>query len=355
MSIILVTGSNAGLGFHCVEALAKMPEIGTIILACRNTTAANTAAASIVNKCKCAPERLVVLPEPCNLSELESVRQYAAAVKKYLNGRSLTTLVNNAGIGGSSTWSKNSAGSDMIFATNHLGHYLLTLLLLPTITDRIVNVSSEVHDPETKTPLPDPGIDWPKNEAEYQSLLLRGEPLPVYGSKNGQLRYSRSKLCNVFFTNELALRTTGAIPITVEPSVAAAATTLPQKSSCKLSNAKQVKCVAFNPGLMLDTDFVKNIMGGIIGAFAWFLLPVLRMTSVEHVLRSGPLSGGRLARIATGKILSDSTAAFVSDETPHPSSEFSRSMEGLKYQRELWEHSAKWAEMTSAEMQAAGF
>ena len=189
MSIILVTGSNTGLGYFCVEALSVMPDVATIILSCRNTSAANTAAASIISKTKCAPEKLVVLPEPCNLSELESVRQYAAAVKKYLNGRSLSSLINNAGIGGSSTWSKNSVGSDMIFATNHLGHYLLTLLLLPTITDRIVNVSSEVHDPEKKTPLPDPGIDWPNSEAEYQSLLLRGEPLPAYGSKNGQLRY----------------------------------------------------------------------------------------------------------------------------------------------------------------------
>ena len=299
-----MTGSNAGLGYHCVAALSTMPDVGTIILACRNITSANTAAASIVGKTKCAPEKLVVLPEPCNLSELESVRQYAAAVKKYLNGRSLSSLINNAGIGGSATWSKNSAGSDMIFATNHLGHYLLTLLLLPTISDRIINVSSEVHDPDMKTPLPDPGIDWPQNDAEYQSLLLRGEPLPAYGSKNGQLRYSRSKLCNVFFTNELALRTTGAIPNTLEPVVATAAAALPQRSSCKLSNTKHIKVLAFNPGLMLDTDFVKNIMGSVIGTFAWLLLPILRLTSVVDLLRTGPLSGGRLARMATGKILS---------------------------------------------------
>ena len=148
---------------------------------------------------------------------------------------------------------------------------------------------------------------------------------------------------------------TGTIPITLDPSVAAVAATLPQKCSCKLPNAKHIKVLAFNPGLMLDTSFVKNIMGTVIGTFAWLLLPILRLTSVEHLLRTGPLSGGRLARLATGKILSDATAAFVSDETPHPSSAFSLSVEGLKYQQELWVHSAKWAGMTSVEMTAAGF
>lgn len=162
MTTILVTGCNTGLGFHAVQALSVMPDVGTVILACRNTASAEKVVADIVKVTNCNPEKLVVLPEPCDLSELVSVRQYAIALKKYLgtNGKKLMCLVNNAGVGGGPIWTKNSVGHDMKFATNHLGHYLLTLLLLPLITDRIVNVSSEVHDSDKKTTLPDPAVDF---------------------------------------------------------------------------------------------------------------------------------------------------------------------------------------------------
>jgi NAD(P)-dependent dehydrogenase (short-subunit alcohol dehydrogenase family) len=266
-------------------------------------------------------------------------------------------LVNNAGIGGSPTYSKNAAGHEMIFATNHLGHSLLTLLLMPFITDRIINVSSEVHDPEEKAPLPDPGIGWPQNDAEYVSLLLHGEPFPGDSNHtNGGRRYSRSKLCNVFYTNELAFRLSGAVPKTIdEEAVVAAATKRPQKSSCQLPHAKDLKVLAYNPGLMLDTQFFEKIAGSFAGTLAWLLTPLLQYTPAGRFLRSGPLSGGRLARIATGTLLADENAAFASDEKAKPSSVFSRSKEGLKYQEELWNHSIEWAGVTPEELRAAGW
>jgi NAD(P)-dependent dehydrogenase (short-subunit alcohol dehydrogenase family) len=125
----------------------------------------------------------------------------------------LSALVNNAGIGGSSKYSKNAQGHEMTFATNHLGHFLLTILLLPSITGCIINVSSEVHDPATKTYAPDPEIGYPKNTEEYNIKLLGGEPLEGENDAvSGQRRYSRSKFCNVLFTNELAFRLSGDIP-----------------------------------------------------------------------------------------------------------------------------------------------
>ena len=138
---IVVTGCTAGLGLHCVTSLAADPSVGTIIFACRNKVAAETTATSIISKTKCAPGKIVVLSEACDLQDNASVRRFATAVHSYLNGRKIYALVNNAGIGGSATWSKNAEGHDSIFVSNHLGHFLLTVLLLPVITDRVVNVS----------------------------------------------------------------------------------------------------------------------------------------------------------------------------------------------------------------------
>ena len=86
---------------------------------------------------------------------------------------------------------------------------------------------------------------------------------------------------------------------------------------------------------MLDTHFASNAMGPVIGTIAWLVRPLLQFTPLGHLLRTGPQSGARLAKLATGALLPDITAAFVNDEEAIPSSTFSRSMEGLKYQQEL--------------------
>ena len=79
--------------------------------------------------------------------------------------------------------------------SNHLGHFLLTILLLPVLTDngRVVNVSSEVHDPANKAPLPDAGLFWPETAEEYDSRLAGGAPgtgLPY--ASNVQIVHSHS-------------------------------------------------------------------------------------------------------------------------------------------------------------------
>lgn len=253
--IVLVTGCSQGLGFHCVSSLASEGNI-VVLLACRNVDNARTAATTIAQTTKCAPEHLVVLDQPLDLANNESVRLYAKAVRTWLGDRTLHSLVNNAGVGGLPEHRKNSAGHDHIFASNHLGHFLLTLLLLPVIngTGRIVNVSSEVHDPDTKTPLPDPQVQWPRSSEDYDTRLCAGEPLDGESARtSGGRRYTRSKLCNVLFTNELALRLSGATPFGTSEEVAAAALARKEKLSCRLPQARSIRVVAMNPGLMLDT------------------------------------------------------------------------------------------------------
>jgi retinol dehydrogenase 12 len=168
---IVVTGCTQGLGYHAVKTLAqnlaadsKSLPFQCIILSCRNVPVAKKAAEEISKSTKCELSRLVVLDEPCNLSDIISVRSYCSSLIKYLSGRKILSLVNNAGIGGNPVYTKTAQGYDQIWATNHLGHFLLTLLLLPHMAEgsRIVNVSSEVHDPASKTGLPDADQFWPQ-------------------------------------------------------------------------------------------------------------------------------------------------------------------------------------------------
>ena len=127
---------------------------------------------------------------PVDVSDLASVRRAAAT---YLaTGRPLDVLVNNAGVGGTNGLSVD--GFDLTYATNHIGPFLLTSLLLPAIErapqGRIVNVSSIGHMQVKR-------IDW-------TLLERRTEP-----RKSGFLDYAVTKLMNILHAKELARRLTG--------------------------------------------------------------------------------------------------------------------------------------------------
>jgi len=106
----------------------------------------------------------------------------------------IDVLINNAGVMMCPHW-KTVDGFDMQWQTNHLGHFLLTNLLLPNIKkaapSRIVNVSSLAHTFSK-------GIDFDDINFEKSS----------YSSARA---YSNSKLANILFTKELAERLKGAI------------------------------------------------------------------------------------------------------------------------------------------------
>jgi retinol dehydrogenase-12 len=120
----------------------------------------------------------------CDLASLRSVREAAQVVRGEF-GR-IALLINNAGI--VSTLQRRSAeGFELTFATNHLGPFLLTRLLLDRMVDdgRVVIVSSRVH---------------------YQGkldLARIADPKACYDSRAA---YARSKLANVLHTFALARR-----------------------------------------------------------------------------------------------------------------------------------------------------
>mmetsp|Transcript_4670 Transcript_4670/g.14227 ORF Transcript_4670/g.14227 Transcript_4670/m.14227 type:complete len:388 (-) Transcript_4670:299-1462(-) len=381
-NVVVVTGCTQGLGYYAVKTLAQDLTKGTqkydcVVLCCRNVAAAKKAAETVARQTKCDPAKLVVLEEGCNLCEPRSVRAYAAALKAFLGERKIVSLVNNAGIGGNPAFHKTSQGLDMIWATNHLGHFLLTLLLLRHLApdSRIMNVSSDVHDPANKTPLPDADQYWPQTTEEYDQRLARGDPFPGESIvTSGGRRYSRSKLCNVLFTNELARRLSGAVPYAL-PDAALDAWRSSRAAVCTLPAARTIQVVAMNPGLMLDSGFFSGVLGRFLGWLVWLLTPLLRITPARRFLRSAASSGVTLARLAlpappsptavstsagalvaapaskTGAV----SAVFFDGDEVKPSSAFSRSPDAVaRYQVELWEHSLRWAGVTPEELRDAG-
>lgn len=138
--VAIVTGANNGLGFETTMALAKK-EI-EVVMACRNLDKAEEAKAKILKVNRKAKLHVLEL----DLSELDSVREFAGAFTKKYNR--LDFLINNAGIM-MPPFSLTKDGFESQFATNYLGHFLLTKLLFPIIRDtqdaRIVSLSSLAH------------------------------------------------------------------------------------------------------------------------------------------------------------------------------------------------------------------
>ncbi|KAI3501305.1 hypothetical protein L1887_29170 [Cichorium endivia] len=179
----IVTGASSGIGTETARVLAMHGV--HVVMAVRNTETGTRIREAILTE---APNAKVDVME-LDLSSLASVRKFAADYCSL--GLPLNILINNAGVMAPPfTLSKDKI--ELQFATNHLGHFLLTNLLLETMKKtsrehekegRIVNVSSEGHRFAYK------GIHFDKinDESSYS---------PMYA-------YGVSKLANILHANEL--------------------------------------------------------------------------------------------------------------------------------------------------------
>ena len=140
---IIITGCSNGLGLETVKKIAKNYKNFRIIMACRNLSKTNSVKDEIVKESH--NNNLIVME--IDTSSLESVKNFVINYKKSSYGK-IYALVCNAGIGGHSQ-GISKEGYDIIFATNHLGHFLLVNSLIPNMEDngRIIMVSSDMHDP----------------------------------------------------------------------------------------------------------------------------------------------------------------------------------------------------------------
>ena len=143
---VVVTGGNSGIGLETAEALAGMG--ARVIVTARNADKGRAAVAGIVERLGGdAPVQLVVF----DLADLSSVRRGASEILE--QAPRLDVLVNNAGVVLSERH-ETVDGFEATFATNHLGPFLLTNLLLDRLREsapsRIVNVASTAHNTARK-------------------------------------------------------------------------------------------------------------------------------------------------------------------------------------------------------------
>ncbi|MEV6279901.1 SDR family NAD(P)-dependent oxidoreductase [Nocardia sp. NPDC051832] len=141
---------------------------------------------------------------PLELTELDSVRGFAAAVRAELGDTPIDALVLNAGLISPDADSRTADGFETTFAVNHLAHYLLLRLLLPALAqDAIVTLTtSGTHDPATKASLVTPR----HADAELLAHPDRDPDRNPKASKAGQHAYTASKLCAVLTVRALTER-----------------------------------------------------------------------------------------------------------------------------------------------------
>jgi NAD(P)-dependent dehydrogenase (short-subunit alcohol dehydrogenase family) len=195
-------------------------------------------------------------------------------------------VVCNAGVQVVDGVQRSADGYELTFATNHLGHFLLIQLLLDHIVEpgRIVVVSSGVHyGPLRSMGFPGPRWRDPEMLADPEAAALDRSP------RAGRVRYSTSKLANIYCTYELARRLDG----------------------------RRITANAFDPGLMPETRLDRNYPPRVQRLYDQ-LTPVL----IRLIPDARPVarSGADLARLATAPELANVTGAYFRGRRRRPTS-----------------------------------
>jgi len=207
--IVVVTGASSGIGAASARALAGAG--AKVVLAVRDTAKGERIAASMPGDTEV---------RSLDLEDLASVRAFAAAWTGPID-----ILINNAGIMLVAE-GRTADGFERQIGTNHLGHFVLTDLLLPYITGRIVTVASNAHA---------------RGQLDLDDLNWHTRP---YDTSQA---YSDSKLANLLFTFELQRRLT--------------------------AGGSSVRAMAVHPGMVRTNLFGhRQVLGSIIDFIGRFVM-----------------------------------------------------------------------------------
>ncbi|XP_065560324.1 retinol dehydrogenase 13-like [Artemia franciscana] len=180
--VVIVTGANSGIGKETVKELANRG--GKVYMACRDLQKCEEERQKIVLETK----NKSVYCRECDLASQESVKEFVKTFKK--EQQHLHILVNNAGVMKCPRL-VTQENIELQLGVNHMGHFLLTNLLLDYLKEsapsRIVNVSSVAHARGR--------MKWSDLNSEIH-----------YDKREA---YNQSKLANVMFTMELSKRLQG--------------------------------------------------------------------------------------------------------------------------------------------------
>ena len=293
MNIIVMTGGTSGFGAVAAKQLL-LSENNRLIL-------------GVHHKQISGAEMLDL-----DLASLDSVRSFASRVTDLIGTAHINSLILNAGISLAPPLSYSADGFEKTFAVNHLAHYLLLQLLLPSLADQanVVITTSGTHDPAEKTIIPPPRhanakwLAYPQNDPAHDH-----NPRTATGRA-----YSSSKLCNL-----LTARALSKLPET---------------------QARNINVIAFDPGatpgtgLMSNNNFVLQIIWKMLG------LPIFK--PFTPAMNSQTDAGNALVELATGKVhpaQSNIYAALRQKQITWPApSELARNDELMDL---LWQDSAK--------------
>jgi NAD(P)-dependent dehydrogenase (short-subunit alcohol dehydrogenase family) len=216
---VVVTGASSGIGLATARELARVG--ARVVLAVRDVSNGIRVAAAMSGDTEV---------RKLELDNLASVRAFASA----WTGR-LDTLINNAGIM-MVPKGRTVDGFERHIGTNHLGHFALTALLLPHITDRVITVSSHLHA---------------SGRLDLEDLSWHRRPY------RASQAYSDSKLANMLFTLELQRRFT--------------------------ASGSSVRAIAVHPGMTRTNLFghATGVQGTLINTLA-----ALALQSADHGARS---------------------------------------------------------------------
>ncbi|XP_053314761.1 retinol dehydrogenase 14 [Spea bombifrons] len=180
---VIITGANSGIGRATAAELLKQQ--ARVILACRDVGRAEEAAQDLRLETEGKGEIVI---KQLDLNSLRSVSRFCQEILK--EEPRLDVLINNAGVF-QCPYTKTEDGFEMQFGVNHLGHFLLTHLLIGLLKNsapsRIVVVSSKL----------------------YKYGEINFDDLSSEKSYSKSFAYSRSKLANILFTRELSRRLEG--------------------------------------------------------------------------------------------------------------------------------------------------
>lgn len=189
--IALVTGANSGIGYY--QALELARKGAHVLLASRDAGRGNAARTALVGEIPAATVEVVQL----DLADFESISRLAGQILGRTGG--LDLLVNNAGVMAVPHRQATAQGFELQFGTNHLGHFALTMRLLPFMLhhpgSRVVTVTSLTH----------------------RMGSIRLDDLQSEHGYGRWRAYNQSKLANALFTLELdrRLRAAGAFTTSV--------------------------------------------------------------------------------------------------------------------------------------------
>ena len=182
---VVITGANSGIGFEAALELARKG--AELILPARTQAKAEDAVSRILKQVPQAH----LYPEILDLSEQASIHAFAKRVIEMFPGQSLDLLINNAGVMALPKRETTADGFERQFATNYLGPFALTGLLLPSIKakpgSRVVTLSSGASH---------------QGKIEFDNLQSERAYKPMFQA------YAQSKLADLIFSQELQRRLT---------------------------------------------------------------------------------------------------------------------------------------------------